>query len=32
VRFERLGVFPYSEEEGTYSAENLKDDVADEEK
>ena len=32
VRFERLGVFPYSEEEGTYSAENLKDDVAEEEK
>ncbi len=30
--FERLGVFPYSEEEGTYSAENLKDDVAEEEK
>lgn len=27
VRFERLGVFTYSEEEGTYSAENLKDDV-----
>ncbi len=32
VRFERLGVFPYSEEEGTYSADNLKDDVAEEEK
>ncbi len=32
VRFERLGVFPYSEEEGTYSAENLKDDVPEEEK
>ena len=32
VRFERLGVFPYSEEEGTFSAENLKDDVAEEEK
>ena len=32
VRFERLGVFPYSEEEGTYSAENLKDDVSEEEK
>ena len=30
VRFERLGVFPYSEEEGTYSATRLKDDVADE--
>lgn len=27
TRFERLGVFPYSEEEDTYSAENLKDDV-----
>ena len=25
AKFERLGVFPYSEEEGTYSAENLKD-------
>ena len=32
VRFERLGVFPYSEEEGTYSAEELTDDVAEEEK
>lgn len=32
VRFERLGVFPYSEEEGTYSAEKLTDDVANEEK
>lgn len=32
VRFDRLGVFPYSEEEGTYSAENLPDDVPDEEK
>lgn len=32
VRFERLGVFPYSEEEGTYSAEKLTDDVADEDK
>ena len=29
MRFERLGVFPYSEEEGTYSAENLKDDIPD---
>ncbi len=29
MRFERLGVFPYSEEEGTYSAENLVDDVPD---
>ena len=27
VRFERLGVFPYSEEEGTHSAEKLSDDV-----
>jgi ribosomal protein S12 methylthiotransferase len=27
ARFERLGVFPYSEEEGTYSAEKLADDV-----
>ncbi len=27
VRFERLGVFPYSEEEGTYSAEKLSDNV-----
>ena len=27
VRFERLGVFAYSEEEGTYSAEQLRDDV-----
>ena len=32
VRFERLGVFPYSEEEGTYSALNLRDDVPEEEK
>ena len=30
ARFERLGVFPYSEEEGTYSAEKLSDDVPDE--
>ncbi len=29
-RFERLGVFPYSEEEGTYSARELHDDVPDE--
>ena len=27
VRFERLGVFPYSEEEGTFSARKLKDNV-----
>ena len=32
ARVDRLGVFPYSEEEGTYSAENLPDDVPDEEK
>ncbi len=32
ARFDRLGVFPSSEEEGTYSAENLPDDVPDEEK
>lgn len=32
VRFDRLGVFPYSEEEGTYSAENLHDDVPEDEK
>ncbi len=30
VRFERLGVFPYCEEEGTYSAEELTDDVPEE--
>ncbi len=30
ARFERLGVFPYSEEEGTYSASELADDVPDE--
>lgn len=32
VRFDRLGVFPYSEEEGTYSAAELTDDVPEEEK
>ena len=32
VRFERLGVFTYSEEEGTYSALHLKDDISEEEK
>lgn len=32
VRFDRLGVFPYSEEEGTYSAMELTDDVPEEEK
>ena len=30
TKFDRMGVFPYSEEEGTYSATRLKDDVADE--
>lgn len=30
VRFERLGVFAYSEEEGTYSATELEDDVPEE--
>ena len=30
VRFERLGVFPYCEEEGTHSAEKLTDDVPEE--
>jgi ribosomal protein S12 methylthiotransferase len=30
TRFERLGVFPYSEEEGTYSATSLTDDVPEE--
>jgi ribosomal protein S12 methylthiotransferase len=30
TKFERLGVFPYSEEEGTYSASELADDVPDE--
>ncbi len=30
VRFERLGVFPYSPEEGTYSAEELEDDISEE--
>ena len=32
VRFERLGVFPYSEEEGTYSATELADNIPEEEK
>ena len=31
-RFDRLGVFTYSEEEGTYSARNLTDDIPQEEK
>lgn len=30
MKIERLGVFPYSEEEGTYSAEKLADDVSEE--
>lgn len=30
ARFERMGAFAYSEEEGTYSAEHLTDDVTDE--
>ncbi|MFR9649803.1 MAG: 30S ribosomal protein S12 methylthiotransferase RimO [Rikenellaceae bacterium] len=30
VRFDRLGVFAYSAEEGTYSAEKLEDDIPDE--
>ena len=30
VRFERLGVFAYSEEEGTYSAQKLQDNVPEE--
>ena len=30
TKFDRLGVFPYSEEEGTYSASRLKDDVPEE--
>lgn len=32
ARFERLGAFKYSEEEGTYGAEHFKDSVSDEEK
>jgi ribosomal protein S12 methylthiotransferase len=32
VRFERLGVFAYSEEDGTYGAKNLKDAISDKEK
>lgn len=32
ARFERLGAFAYSEEEGTWGAANLKDDVSEEEK
>ena len=30
ARFERMGAFAYSEEEGTYSAKNFKDDIPDE--
>ncbi|MFI3295238.1 MAG: 30S ribosomal protein S12 methylthiotransferase RimO [Rikenellaceae bacterium] len=32
AKFERLGVFPYSQEEGTYSARELSDSLSDEEK
>lgn len=32
ARFERLGAFKYSEEEGTYGAEHFKDSISDEEK
>ncbi len=32
VQFERLGVFPYSNEDGTYAAENYKERLSDEEK
>jgi len=32
VKFERLGVFTYSEEEGTYGAKHLKDEIPQEEK
>lgn len=32
ARFDRLGVFAYSEEEGTYSAQNFEDRLSDEEK
>lgn len=32
ARFERMGAFAYSEEEGTYSGKHLKDDVPEEEK
>lgn len=31
-KFERLGVFPYSQEEGTYAGDNFKDELSDEEK
>ena len=32
ARFERMGAFAYSEEEGTYSAEHYKDDISEEKK
>ncbi len=32
AKFERMGAFAYSEEDGTYSARNYKDDVSDDEK
>ncbi len=32
TKFERLGVFPYSNEEGTYAYNNFKDELSDEEK
>ncbi len=32
VKFDKLGVFPYSEEEGTFAAQNLKDRLSSEEK
>ncbi|WP_346860507.1 30S ribosomal protein S12 methylthiotransferase RimO [uncultured Draconibacterium sp.] len=32
TKFERLGVFPYSKEEGTYAGDKFKDDLSDEEK
>ncbi|MFB6340474.1 30S ribosomal protein S12 methylthiotransferase RimO [Saccharicrinis sp. FJH62] len=30
IRFERLGVFPYSEEDGTYAGDHLTDDISEE--
>lgn len=32
TKFERLGVFPYSKEDGTYAGDKFKDDLSDEEK
>jgi ribosomal protein S12 methylthiotransferase len=32
TKFERLGVFPYSQEEGTYAGDKFKDELSDEEK